>query len=139
VEIGGITHGHDAGDLLLIEVGKRLSAAVRSIDTVARLGGDEFVVLLGELYTDETLSKTQALGVAEKLRHLLAEPCKIKEKHTNGSPAIVECQCTASIGVSLFDQHLEIDDVLRPADIAMYQAKQAGGNSVSLWADSEKR
>ena len=68
------THGHVAGDLLLIEAARRITHCVRAVDTVARFGGDEFVVILGELGTDENGSAAQASIVAEKIRVSLAEP-----------------------------------------------------------------
>ena len=67
-------HGHGAGDLLLIEVAKRLSACVREVDTVARLGGDEFVVVLAELTDDKAQSTEQAMSVAEKIRAVWPHP-----------------------------------------------------------------
>ena len=68
------THGHDVGDLLLIEVAHRITSCVREMDTVARFGGDEFVVMLSELNVDKELSVAQAGNVAEKIRTTLAEP-----------------------------------------------------------------
>lgn len=67
-------HGHEAGDLLLVEAARRLIGCVREVDTVARMGGDEFVVLLGELDPDEKTARMQAVAVAEKIRVTLEEP-----------------------------------------------------------------
>lgn len=136
------THGHEVGDLLLIEVAHRISACVRGTDTVARFGGDEFVVMLGELDKDKTLSVAQAGGVAEKIRIALSESyflerelCLLSapEGHEGAAASPVEHHCTASIGVALFVNHeVSQEDVLRRADTAMYQAKEAGRNRVQF-------
>ena len=67
-------HGHDAGDLLLVEVARRITQCVREVDTVARFGGDEFVIMLSDLDVDKTESIAQAAIVAEKIRSSLSEP-----------------------------------------------------------------
>lgn len=122
-------HGHSVGDLLLIEVAIRLSDSVRKMDTVARFGGDEFVVLLGELGTVEPAA--QALLVAEKIRASLAEPYLLTVKQYGTADKVVEHHCTVSIGVVVFVNHdLSQSDVLKWADDAMYQAKDAGRNSI---------
>jgi diguanylate cyclase (GGDEF)-like protein len=127
------THGHGVGDLLLVEVGNRLSDSVREMDTVARFGGDEFVVLLGDLGTVEP--EAQALLVAEKIRASLAEPYRLIVQQTGSVDTVVEHHCTASIGVVVFVNHeLSQTDVLRCADDAMYQAKDAGRNSIRFHA-----
>ena len=71
------THGHDAGDLLLLKAALRIIGCVREVDTVGRFGGDEFMVVLNELDTDKANSATQAAIVAEKVRTALAEPSLI--------------------------------------------------------------
>jgi diguanylate cyclase (GGDEF)-like protein/PAS domain S-box-containing protein len=122
-------HGHSAGDLLLIEVARRLTGCVREVDTVARFGGDEFVVLLGDLGTTEPAA--QAYIVAEKIRVLLAEPYLLNIEQTGVSDKVVEHHCSVSIGVVVFANHdLSQTDVLKWADDAMYQAKDAGRNSI---------
>jgi diguanylate cyclase (GGDEF)-like protein/PAS domain S-box-containing protein len=125
-------HGHDVGDLLLIEVARRISACVREVDTVARFGGDEFVVMLNELSTERDTSHKRTLVIAENIRKSLAEPYRLHVLHKEGSaPHVVEHRCTASIGVVLFDQQCTSrEDLLRMADDAMYQAKEAGRNLV---------
>ena len=116
-------HGHEIGDLLLIEAAKRLKSCVREVDTVARFGGDEFVVVLNALGEDETSATTQAGFVAEKIRTVLSEPYRLTDT--------VEHHCTASIGVALFISHeASQDDLLKRADAAMYQAKKSGRNSI---------
>jgi diguanylate cyclase (GGDEF)-like protein len=121
--------GHEAGDLLLLEVARRLSTCVREIDTVSRFGGDEFVVLLSDLTADRAESTAQVGMVAEKIRLALAEPYLLTLKHK--ADATVWHHCTASIGVVVFINHeASPDDIIRWADDAMYQAKDAGRNRV---------
>ena len=128
------THGHVVGDLLLIEVGRRISHCVREMDTVARFGGDEFVVMLGELDADETKAKAEAAIVAEKIRLSLAETYLLTTRHGDDGAVTVEHRCTSSIGVTLFLGHdVSQDDVLKQADMAMYQAKEDGRNSIRFY------
>ncbi len=123
------THGHDVGDLLLIEVAHRITRCVREMDTVARFGGDEFVVMLSELDVDKELSVAQASIVAEKIRSSLAEPYWLTCKHDGNAEIMVEHHCTSSIGVALFiDHEASQEDILKWADMAMYQAKEDGRN-----------
>jgi diguanylate cyclase (GGDEF)-like protein len=105
--------GHNVGDTLLVEVGKRLALCLRPGDTVARLGGDEFAVLL-----EDIRDKTDAADVAERVQRDLAVPFFIQ-----GSEVMV----SASIGIALkSDRYVAPDQILRDADIAMYQAKAKG-------------
>lgn len=125
------THGHGMGDLLLIEVARRITRCVREADTVARFGGDEFVVTLGELDTDREKSAEQAAAVAEKIRGLLAEPYTLTLAHGDATPVTVEHHCSSSIGVVLFlGQAVSAEEILKRADIAMYQAKTDGRNRI---------
>jgi diguanylate cyclase (GGDEF)-like protein/PAS domain S-box-containing protein len=119
------TLGHDHGDLLLIEVAKRIQLCVREVDTVARLGGDEFVVLLEEVdYVAEEASQKVAL-IAEKIRASLAVPYMLKGSEYHSSP---------SIGVCLYRGNEEsVDGLLKHADMAMYQAKESGRNVVRFF------
>ena len=127
------SHGHEAGDLLLIEVALRLRECVRAMDTVARIGGDEFVVLMGGLTTCETESIEQARKVAEKIRAALAEPYVLSCANSTASSPSIEHRCTASIGVVLFNMlDLDQNELLRRADAAMYQAKENGRNRVQF-------
>lgn len=117
--------GHVMGDLLLIEVAQRLKASVRMSDTVARLGGDEFVVLLGELSELEHLASEQALMIANKISEALSQPYQLPQLIYN---------CSASIGLTLFrDAGITIEEVHKRADAAMYQAKNAGRNTVKFY------
>ncbi len=124
-------HGHAVGDLLLIEAAHRLKTCVRAADTVARFGGDEFVVILSDLHTDRIESSTQAAIVAEKIRIRLSEPYLLTIRCEGTTDTRIEHHCTASIGVTLFLDHVvNLDDLLQRADTGMYQAKQAGRNLI---------
>lgn len=131
-------HGHKMGDLLLVEVAKRMKACVRSIDTVSRFGGDEFVVLLSDFGLNKAETASQAQVVAEKIRLKLAEPYRFPLK-TQGRPdTLIEHLCTASIGVVTYDgQEASEEDILKWADAAMYQAKDAGRNTVRFYEARE--
>jgi diguanylate cyclase (GGDEF)-like protein len=116
-------------------VASRLSGAVRETDTVARLGGDEFVVLLSELHADGSMSTEQASAVAEKIRLALAEPYQLTITQPGEPLTTVEHHCSASIGVVLFVNHLSSQiDLMKWADEAMYQAKDAGRNVVRFYS-----
>jgi diguanylate cyclase (GGDEF)-like protein len=128
------THGHGAGDLLLIEVARRIGCCVRKTDTVSRFGGDEFVVVLSELDSEKGKSSTQAGTIAEKIRTTLAEPYLLTVKQEGKAEYAVQHQCTSSIGVVLFFNHQSSsEDLLKWADIAMYQAKEGGRNQVRYY------
>ena len=119
------TKGHDIGDMLLLEVAKRLEFCLRDGDTVARIGGDEFVVVLAGLGIESTEAATQAEFVAEKIRAALNHPYRLVNYiyHT-----------TSSIGIVLFKGHGEsIEELLKHADAAMYQAKTAGRNAIRFY------
>jgi len=125
------TLGHDRGDQLLIEVGRRLQSCVREVDTVARLGGDEFVVMLECLDEQEIEAAVQAHTVAEKIRSNLAEFYLLKSNIDNKLQPFVEHYSTGSIGFVLFLGHeTSSEELLKRADLAMYQAKQAGRNVI---------
>lgn len=125
------THGHGAGDALLIEVARRISNCVREMDTVARFGGDEFVVILNELDVDKEQTVKQGGILAEKIRNALAAPFLLSYSKEGGAIAALEHRCTSSIGVALFIGHQATqEEVLNWADMAMYQAKQAGRNQI---------
>ncbi|MDH4215933.1 MAG: EAL domain-containing protein, partial [Gallionella sp.] len=119
------TMGHDYGDLLLIEVAGRIHSCVREVDTVARLGGDEFVVLLEEVDSNAEEASQKAALIAEKIRAALSEPYLLKKHEYLSSP---------SIGVCLYRGNEEsVDDLLKHADMAMYQAKDSGRNAVRFF------
>lgn len=119
------TLGHDVGDLLLRQVAERLQSCVREGDTVARLGGDEFVVLLEDLSKHIVEAATQTELVGEKILDVL------KQLYQLGSH---EHYSTTSIGATLFNDHdMDVDGLLRQADIAMYQAKSEGRNALRFY------
>lgn len=129
------THGHEVGDLLLLEAANRLKSCIRETDTAARFGGDEFVVVLGELNTARDKSIARAMAVAEKIRSRLSEPyfleVKYEGRENSGKAQTVEHHCSASIGVTVFANHaVSQEDILKQADLAMYQAKEAGRNLI---------
>ena len=127
-------HGHSVGDLLLIEVANRISRCVREVDIVARFGGDEFVVILSELEGDKTRSTTEAGIVSEKIRAILDRPYMLKFKQDGDAESTIEHHCTSSIGVVLFANHeAGPEEIIKRADTAMYQAKEAGGNSIRFF------
>lgn len=127
-------HGHDAGDLLLIEVGRRLSACVRETDTVARFGGDEFVVLINQLNEDKRTASGEVSVIAEKILHALAQPYVLSVKREGLSDTVVSHSCTSSIGVAIFiAAEQSEEEVLKSADTAMYQAKQSGRNQICFY------
>ncbi len=108
-------HGHDAGDMVLVESAARLRSAVRDTDTVGRLGGDEFVVVL-HVERDEDAGRL-ATDVADRIQAALRLPLQV-----HGATVGV----TASIGIAIPAAHDVVSDVLRRADQAMYQAKDGG-------------
>ena len=118
------TLGHDVGDALLKQVSVRLLSCVRAGDTVARLGGDEFVVLLDGLSTIDAEAATQAELVGEKLLDALNQDYQIGGR-THRS--------TGSIGVALFEHPIRVEELLKRADLAMYQAKNAGRNTLCFF------
>lgn len=130
------TYGHDVGDLLLIEVGERLTRCVREIDTVSRFGGDEFVVMLSEFVNDHKRSMDQTGVIAEKIRASLEEPFLLRHKKKDGNEVTVEHHCTASIGVAMFSKDKSTpEEILKRADVAMYRSKDAGRNRVSFYSN----
>lgn len=112
--------GHDAGDQTLTQVGERLRKAVYDSDTVVRMGGDEFTVLAGDLNANR-----HAMIVADKILAAFAEPFNVRGQ---------ELRVGASLGVALYpDDGEETTELLRRADMAMYESKRRGGNSYSFY------
>lgn len=120
------TLGHEVGDHLLQQVGQRLKASVRDADTVARLGGDEFVVMLLELAHEQEHAAQLAQHIGDKLLHALNEPYTL-----NDHPYHATC----SLGATLFggDRAQSAAELLKQADIAMYQVKGQRGNALCFF------
>ncbi|HEX8978465.1 MAG TPA: EAL domain-containing protein [Parasulfuritortus sp.] len=119
------SHGHDTGDLMLQEVARRLQSCIREGDSVARLGGDEFVVLIEELDAAQEEAANRAEIATEKIIDRLGRTYSLGE---------VDYHSTASIGITLFpDGDITVDDMLKRADLAMYQAKSAGRNTLRFF------
>lgn len=117
------TLGHAVGDLLLQEVGKRLSSCVREVDTVARIGGDEFAIVLVNLNV-----AADAEQVASKILKVLAKPVQAEEH---------ELYITTSIGISIYPMHHDDpESLLKKSDAAMYQAKAQGRNNYQVYDSS---
>lgn len=116
------TLGHDAGDLLLRSVSKRLKETIRASDTVARVGGDEFIFVLNEIGSDEN-----AALMANKIIVALSEPFELKGQ---------QCHVGGSIGISIYpDASTDTETLIKQADNAMYLAKQSGKNTYKFYRD----
>jgi len=126
-------YGHDVGDLLLLEVARRLTGRMREMDTVARFGGDEFVVILSEIEGCKSEATIYATAVAEQILATLGEPYDLAT-HDGGETKNITHKCSASIGVVMFsNQENNLEELLKNADIAMYQAKDAGRNQIRFY------
>lgn len=113
-------YGHEAGDVVLQHVARRMSDCVRDSDRVARIGGDEFVVLLLDVANEEA-----AVMVAEKIRASLSQPFDVAGKMLSIS---------SSIGIAIYPEHgSDSDELARNADSAMYHAKQSGRDNVKVF------
>jgi diguanylate cyclase (GGDEF)-like protein/PAS domain S-box-containing protein len=115
-------YGHAAGDAVLVELGRRLRAAVRPADTVARLGGDEFVVVCEEVDADDIMT------LGRRLLAAVAEPLSVTG---------IQHELTASIGIAL--GRTDPDALLGDADAAVYQAKAAGRGRAELFTRRASR
>ena len=131
-------YGHSVGDLLLVEVARRLKTCVREMDTVARFGGDEFVVVVEELTPDQGTSERLAQGLAEKIRKSLSELYTIERADANGLTQDISHRCTTSIGVAMIARNdTSPEDLVKWADAAMYRAKNNGRNRIHFF-DAQK-
>lgn len=121
--------GHQAGDELLQQVAFRLQQCLRKKDTIARMGGDEFIAVLDELSTDKAEAITAAQTTAEKMMAVFSQPFELQNSKYRTAP---------SIGICLFlGDLLKEDEVLRRADIAMYQAKKSDNlNSIQMYDEA---
>ena len=119
------TLGHEKGDLLLQQVAKRLTDCVRERDTVARLGGDEFVVMLEDLGAQSDEAASQSRIVGEKILSVLNRVYDLGGQQYHNTP---------SVGITLFGgQQNDIDELLKRADLAMYEAKATGRNTMRFF------
>ena len=119
------TLGHDMGDLLLKQVAQRLESCVREGDTVARLGGDEFVVMLEDLNELAFDAASQAEAIGGKILATLNQPYQLAEHAYRNS---------SSIGITMFsDKPQTVSELMKQADIAMYQSKKAGRNTLRFF------
>jgi diguanylate cyclase (GGDEF)-like protein len=117
--------GHDAGDMLLVEIGGRLRRALRSSDVVARLGGDEFVVIL-----EETAERHEVERISGELLSVLSQPLQLSGH---------ECHTTASIGIAMYPSDgTDMQTLTKNADMAMYLAKEDGKNGFRFFTKEIK-
>jgi len=120
--------GHQAGDLLLQEVARRLRSLIRETDFVGRLGGDEFVVILEDLNEIQEHAAEQAKTAAKKILSAIEQPYFLDGQ---------EWRTTSSIGITIFESKRNIaSDILKEADIAMYRAKESGRNAFCLFTSA---
>lgn len=119
------TRGHDVGDDYLTQVARRLKGCVRADDTVARIGGDEFVIILEGVSEDSANAARIAIMTANKVLSAMRDDFEVGQFSHRSS---------ASVGVVVFDGKNERpEEILKHADIAMYQAKAAGRDGVALY------
>ncbi len=118
------TLGHDKGDMLLVQTAERISHCVREEDTVARLGGDEFVVMLKGLSAERLEAARQTKTVATKILDAISRPHDLDGQEYLGS---------ASIGITLFSADDNLEELMKRADMAMYNAKAAGRNGLCFF------
>ncbi len=127
------THGHNAGDALLIAFGERIKGCIRETDTVARYGGDEFVVLLDRF--DGNLKEATKLAqmIANKLLTTLTPIYTLNVHEEKEIMKSIECECFASLGVAMFNGVItDKTYIIDRADKAMYSAKYAGGKRIQF-------
>ncbi|HTV71695.1 MAG TPA: EAL domain-containing protein [Rhizobiaceae bacterium] len=122
------TQGHDIGDAFLVKVAERLKTCLQDEDMVARIGGDEFVVVIDKAGADRGKATRRAITLANRI---------LAELRTGFEVGVVRHVASASLGIVVFDgKDNSPDDILKHADIAMYQAKAAGRNGVALFDPS---
>jgi len=119
------TLGHQLGDKMLVQTAQRLSNCVRNRDTIARIGGDEFVVILQDLGVNLEEARAKTSVMAEKILAALNNPYTLSEHEIHSS---------ASIGATFVSHHdTPVQEILKQADIAMYQAKRSGRNKLCFF------
>ncbi|MFT5852506.1 MAG: diguanylate cyclase (GGDEF)-like protein/PAS domain S-box-containing protein [Colwellia sp.] len=128
------TKGHIMGDQLLIAVATRIQESIREADLVARIGGDEFVVMIANIDEDEVTARQLAEEIAEKIRLSICKPHKLSIEENSDNNNELVFYCTPSTGISIFKSNLTShDDILKQADVALYQAKAAGRNTIRFF------
>ena len=121
------SEGHEFGDRLLVEVAQRIQAYIRQEDTIARVGGDEFAIVVENLGHDETSAAQQAELIAGKIQRAVNQPYTLAGGETT-------YHNTVSLGVTLFcGLDLTNDTLFKQADLALYQGKEAGRNSIRFF------
>lgn len=119
------TQGHDIGDLYLVEVARRLNSCVGDEGMVARIGGDEFVALISRSAEDEATVARQAITIANRINSVMRQRFELGD---------ISYRASASVGLVIFDgQEAKADEILKRADIAMYEAKAAGRDSLAIF------
>ena len=120
--------GHNVGDFFLQEVSRRITGCIRKGDTAARLGGDEFVVMLEGLSEVLEVAAAQARVVGEKIVTAIGMPCRLEDR---------DWRVTSSIGITMFGENKDsAAEILKQADLAMYQAKSQGRNTIRFFSPS---
>ncbi|QIR75648.1 diguanylate cyclase domain-containing protein [Sulfurospirillum diekertiae] len=128
--------GHKAGDVLLIDVAKRLKTCVRDVDVVARFGGDEFLIAVENLSLEEYIAQEEAIKIASSILLHVSAPYVIALQEEEDEK-VIHHQCTASIGITLFsDKKQHQETIFSEADKAMYQAKQKGRNCIEFYKEN---
>jgi len=125
------THGHAMGDALLVQVASRMQACLREQDTVARLGGDEFVAMFENLSESPQTARLDAFALASKILGALNQPFLL-----GNVDHALSYTSTPSIGLTLFNGEDDVEEVLKRADLAMYEAKNGGRNTIRVFDQS---
>lgn len=120
--------GHEAGDQVLVQIGRRISSYIRREDSASRIGGDEFVVICNRLDEDRELAKSQAQAIAKKLAQEIPRPVHFQGKR-------VEVGVSIGLGLIGANETLDVDDFFAQVDKAMYQSKQLGNGGISFVDD----
>jgi len=127
------TQGHEMGDQLLVEVARRLQSSVRQGDTVARFGGDDYAVMLEGVNQGEAV-KSQVEAVALKIQEALSQPFELAFVNREQLPSTLMYRVTSSLGIVMYSgRDNAVDELLKRADMAMYQAKSAGRNTIRFF------
>jgi diguanylate cyclase (GGDEF)-like protein/PAS domain S-box-containing protein len=118
-------YSFNVGDSLLIDISKRLKDSVRESDSIARIGGDEFLILVEYLGKDSKIAPEIGYLIAEKIKFFIQEPYKLE----NGDTVYLTC----SVGIKIFNANSNIEEILKDANLAMFQSKHNGKNLITLW------